>query len=211
MDNDKLEGEFILNSNKNTDTNVATKSRVILNSNPTHFYSSYCENPKGFKFSQQETNERVLLILRKHFITNLPWILSAIALGLLPLLFPLIIASFPIPLPGQSILLYYIASYYLIIFGFILINFSLWYFHTGLVTSKRLLDIDLAGILYRQISEAKNSNIEEVTYAQVGFIASLFNYGNVYIQTSGAEVNIEYDKVPRPSKVADIISDLTTE
>ena len=60
----------------------------------------------------------------------------------------------------------------------------------------------------RQISEAKNKSIEDVSYTQIGFVRSLFNYGDVMVQTAGAENNIEYDRVPRPSVVADIIGDL---
>ena len=51
--------------------------------------------------------------------------------------------------------------------------------------------------------------IEDVTYKQSGFIRSLFNYGDVHVQTAGEEENIEYDRVPRPAKVAEIINDIT--
>lgn len=210
-----ISGEFILTpkskDEENKDTADKPKSTHSSDQHAAHFFSSYCEYPKGINFSEQERDEEIILLLRRHFLTNLPWILGAIFLSLIPPFFPLILRNFPLPLPESPTIIYYVIFYYIILFGFTLVNFSLWYFHTGLVTNKRLVDIDLAGILYRQISEAKIRSIEDVTYTQIGFIRSLFNYGDVFIQTAGAEANIEYDKVPRPARVADIIGDLTVK
>ncbi len=210
-----LEGEFILNGDEASESTNPPESAIPPKTHAAeaengglHFFSSYCRNPKGVSFGEQEENETILLLLRRHFIINLPWIATAIALLLLPFIFPFILRFFPFPLPEQSTVALFIAFYYLVIFGFVILNFTLWYFHVGLVTSIRVIDIDLSGILYRQISEAKNKNIEDVTYDQIGFVTSLFNYGNVHIQTAGTEANIEYDRVPRPSQVADIIGDL---
>lgn len=207
-----LNGEFILGAEKNTGNIKTTESKPITESpplkNPIHFFSSFCQNPDGISFAEQENNEEILLLLRRHFITNIPWIAASIVLLFIPLLCPFIFANFPLPLPGPTTILFYILFYYLVIFGFITINFALWYFHVGLVTSQKLIDIDLSGILYRQISEASNRKIEDVTYTQIGFIRSLFNYGDVHVQTAGAESNILFDRVPRPSRVTEIIGDL---
>lgn len=210
---DGLRGEFILSEKKPAEGIAKTESGAIPTlrdhvKKPIHFYSSFQQNPAGISFAEQEENEEILLLLRRHFVTNIPWAVAAFFLALLPLSFPFLVTNFPIPLPGGEILTYYTIFYYLILFGFVLINFSLWYFHTGLVTSIRLVDIDLAGILYRHIAETKNKNIEDVSYTQIGFVRSLFNYGDVLVQTAGAENNIEYDRVPRPSIVADVIGDL---
>lgn len=215
MDN-SLNGEFILNG----DTEVE-KSGGGNNSQPApastpkklagalHFYSSYCPNPTGLNFSDLEANETILLLLRRHFITNFPWIAASTILIFLPFAFGRLFVSLsPFPVPSPHVLLLLGAFYYLAIFGFILLNFTLWYFQAGLVTSLRVIDVDLSGVLYRQVSEAKVQNIEDVTYNQSGFVRSLFNYGNVLVQTAGSEDNIEYDRVPHPSKVAEIIGDL---
>lgn len=211
---DTLKGEFILNKNTDIQEPPEEATPIIKITPPQkksalHFYSSFCSNPVGLTFAEQEENEQILLLLRHHFVTNVPWLVAALLLIVLPLFFPLFIRFFPFPLPSSLTIYLFIAFYYLVVFGFLLINFTLWYFHAGIVTNMRVIDVDLSGILYRQISEAKNENIEDVTYNQVGFIRSLFNYGNVLVQTAGAEENIEYDRVPKPSHVADIIGDVS--
>lgn len=201
---DALSGEFILNGDK-----PIKKPQEAASKNGPHFYSSYCKDPEGVSFGEQEDNENILLLIRRHFVTNVPWITTSVILLLLPFIFPFILRFFPFPLPGQNTILLFVGFYYLVIFGFVLLNFTLWYFHAGLVTNIRVIDVDLSGILYRQIAEAKVQNIEDVTYNQSGFIRSLFNYGNVLVQTAGTQENIEYDRVPRPSHVAEIIGDLS--
>lgn len=213
----QLSGEFILQNSgsepKDNSSNLAqskpSSSQTSSSPSSLHFYSSFCQYPPGLTFSEQEANEKILLLLRRHFITNFPWILASIILLFLPLFFPLLFNFSPIMLPSTKVVYLYIATYYLLIFGFVLLNFTLWYFQAGLVTQNRILDVNLSGILYRQISEAKTERIEDVTYSQAGFIRSLFNYGNVLVQTAGSEDNIEYDKVPKPAKVGDIIGDLS--
>ena len=214
---DKLSGEFILNA-KETDSSKThahgekdLKVQHIKNKVNPHFYSAFYKNPAGITFAEQEEGEDILLLLRRHFVTNLPWIISVVILAILPVFLSFLTQNFPFPLPSTQTLMLYLAFYYLTLFGFVLINFSLWYFHIGLITSLRVIDIDLSGILYRHVSEAKHQNIEDVSYKQVGFITSVFNYGDVTVQTAGNEANIEYDRVPQPSIVADIIGDLSQQ
>lgn len=210
-----LEGEFILNGgqaetiSQPSESANSPKPQAVVAKNRLHFYSSYFKNPVGITFGEQEENETILLLLRRHFVTNVPWIATTVVLLLLPFIFPFVLRFFPFPLPEQQTIMLFMGFYYLVILGFVILNFTLWYFQAGLVTTIRVIDVDLSGILYRQISEAKIQNIEDVTYNQSGFIRSLFNYGNVLVQTAGTSENIEYDRVPRPSRVAEIVGDLS--
>jgi membrane protein YdbS with pleckstrin-like domain len=81
----------------------------------------------------------------------------------------------------------------------------------GIVTNKRIIDIDFYGLIYKEITSAKLEKIEDITVKSGGFFASIFNYGNIFIQTAGTEVNIEFFNVPSPNKVRDLINSLTTE
>lgn len=209
----ELSGEFVLNdSNKSTPPEPAISASIgsiIPKSVKMHFYTTFAHMPSGITFQDQEPGELILLLLRRHFVTNVPWITFVILLSILPFtLFPFILAFFPFPLPSPNVLLLLLAFYYLLIFGIALLNFTLWYFQVGLVTSIRIIDVDINGILYRQVSEARDDDIQDVSYEQIGFVRSLFNYGDVLIQTSGSIQNVEFDRVPRPSVVSRTIADL---
>src|SRR3989344_1711470 len=218
-----LSGEFSINENNPSETelNGAVENTSSENSNPPygltrpekksapHFYSSYSYYPKNVKFVNQESDEEIILIIRRRFIVNLPWILTGVVLSILgPVLFPVIISSLPIPTINPIQLTIMTVLYLLIIFGFLLTKFTLWYFHVGIVTNKRIKDIDIHGILFKDIAKTRISLIQDVKYSQVGFLPSLFNFGDVFVQTAGAEPNIEFDRAPTPAKIAKIIGDM---
>lgn len=222
MPENTLSGEFELEENNPSPTDVSSNIESApaeethnyglvkpdKKSSP-HFYSSYCYYPKNVKFLNQEPDEEIILLIRRRFIVNLPWIITSIFLAIIgSILFPFIFASLPItPLtPLQSTV--FLTLYLLIIFGFMLTKFTLWYFHIGIVTNKRIKDIDIHGVLYKDIAETRINLIQDVKYSQVGFLPSLFNFGDVFVQTAGAEPNIEFDKAPQPARIAKIIGDM---
>ena len=206
MDN-TLRGEFNLSAPLDSDV---PKTGTKLNGHSNlHFFSSFASYPEGISFEEQKVGETIELLLRRHFVTNVPWILGSLILIILPIFFPILFANPPFPMPSSNIVALLVTTYYTFIFGFVLLNFTLWYFHTGIVTNLRVIDTDITGILFRVVSEAKNEDIQDVTYTQIGFIRSLFNFGDVSVQTSGSVQNIEFDRVPKPSIVARIIGELS--
>ncbi len=222
MPENNLSGEFELNESPSDELKINNKienlpredvlpdglSRPAKKSS-SHFYSSFCYFPKNVKFLNQESDEEIILLIRRRFIVNVPWIAAGILFAIIgPILFPFIISSLPINSISffqQTLML---SLYLLIVFGFLLTKFTLWYFHVGIVTNKRIKDIDIHGVLFKDIAETRINLIQDVKYSQIGFLPSLFNFGDVFIQTAGSEPNIEFDKAPMPSKVAKIIGDM---
>ena len=80
-----------------------------------------------------------------------------------------------------------------------------------MVTDERIIDIDFHSVLYKEVTIAMLKKIEDVTSKAGGFFSSLFDYGNVFVQTAGTEANIEFMNVPKPSQVAKIINQLLSK
>jgi hypothetical protein len=175
-------------------------------------FTAFCKYPQGVTFANQKENEIVILLLRRHFIVNIPWVAIATLLIMVPILIPFLIQTglFPVfSLPFSSGTLFAItAFYYLIIFGYVLVSFSLWYFHVGLVTNIRVIDIDVHNFLFRDVAETFIDLIRDVSFNQKGVLAGFFNFGNVDIQTDVTFQNVEFDTIPRPRDVAEIITNL---
>jgi len=207
-------GEFIL-ANKAEPDKLATekpiqeKPQEIKHAKKSpHFFSSFCYMPRGVSFSTQQEDEEIILLIRRDFITNVPWIASVFGMIALPFLVaPFFDFLFPFLSFSDSTLGYILFFYFLIIYGFIIHRFSLWYFHVSFVTNIRIVDVDVHGILIREITETRLELVEDISYKQIGFIPSFFDYGEVHIQTAGAQQNIEFDKAPNPAKIAEIIGD----
>ncbi|MBM4402151.1 MAG: PH domain-containing protein [Candidatus Cloacimonetes bacterium] len=183
------------------------------NKNPL---AAFAVAPKIY-FETQNPGEKIVLLLRRHFITNFGWIVITIILVILPLFWQQIreflrLSTFNFQLADYGFSLHLLITiYYLLIFGLALINFLKWYFAIFLVTNKRVMDVDLVGFLYRNVSETQLEEIQDVSHTQGGLWQILFDYGGVYVQTAGIKQNIEILKVPHPGKVHDIITDLQEE
>ncbi len=183
----------------------------------THDHSSmgpltcFAVNPRGVRFETQEENEVVVLFLRQHIIVNVPWIVIAILLILSPsVTFPLIFRNLPIQFPVG----YYIVgtlAWYLLTAGFILGNFLRWFFNIYIVTNERIVDIDFYYLLFKRFSQAELEKVQDISFSTGGIFATIFNYGNVVIETAGEAPNIEFDIVPHPDKVVETIRSLTEQ
>ncbi|MBI2051727.1 PH domain-containing protein [Candidatus Roizmanbacteria bacterium] len=166
-------------------------------------FHSFCVRP-DVRFDTQEDGEVVILMLRAHPITQLPWIISGIILIVLLIFANVVFFGFLTPPQILIINLYsviFIASY-------LWLNFLLYFFNVGIVTNMKVLDIDFHMVLYKETTEARLDRIEDVTAKMGGYFASIFNFGDVFIQTAGTEANIEFLKVPRPSEVVSIVNKL---
>lgn len=182
----------------------------LVKENHIHPLSSFCINPIGVSFENQEEDEKVLLFLRRHFITNLPWLFITLILSIVP---P-VIFILNVKVPGlffnipENILTVLIIFYYLIVFSYAFINFITWYYNISLVTQKRVVDIDFSDVVYHDVAMTKLNLVEDVNYNQIGFIRSFFNYGDVFVQTAGEKPNFDFLAVPQPAKAVDIIENL---
>ncbi|MBI2430759.1 MAG: hypothetical protein HYV39_01950 [Candidatus Levybacteria bacterium] len=177
----------------------------------THHLASFCDHPEGITFENQEPDEEILLFLRRHFITNIPWIFLALILALLPPLLSLIAPTIPTflftSLP-TTFLHIFLIFYYLVIFTFVLVEFITWYFNISIITQKRIIDIDFSDLIYHDVAVTKLNLVEDTNYTQTGFIRSLFNYGDVFVQTAGEKLHFDFLAVPRPTTVVNIIQNL---
>ena len=83
-----------------------------------------------------------------------------------------------------------------------------WFYNIGVVTQKRLVDVDTSNILSHNTAAASFKELVDIKFVQRGFLQSFFNYGDIDIQTEAIRANFEFKAAPKPTKVVDIISDL---
>lgn len=174
---------------------------------------TFLYKPKGVRFETQAEGEEVILLLRGHWFTNLMWILLTIILILTPsFLFPFLLSPniLQVQLPSQY-LSFLILAWYLATFSYLLVNFLLWYFNVGIVTTDRIVDIDFINVLLKHASETRIEKVEDVTSDKGGFIRTVLDYGDVYVQTAGEKKEFEFLAVPQPEEVVRIINDLMGE
>lgn len=171
-------------------------------------FSSYRFYPSKTNFFNKDPNEKVILLLRKHPITNLPWIMSTFVLIITPAFLSVLspFDSFPF-----GFKLIFMMGWYLMTFAYLLENFLSWFFNVNIITDERIFDVDFKNLIYREITDAEIDQIQDVTVKVGSAIRTVFNYGNISIQTAAEIPQLEFEAVPHPDKVARILRELRIE
>ena len=170
--------------------------------------ASFCYYPDHAKFITQDPEERVILLLRRHPITNVRWILIALLL----IIAPFFLTVFPfidfLPTRFQVIA---VVSWYLMTLAFIFEEFLSWFFNVYIVTDERIVDVDFVNLVYRELTDANIDQIQDVTAQMGGVTRTIFNYGDVVIQTAAEIPQIEFEAVPNPDRVSRVLRELRIE
>lgn len=175
------------------------------------FFPAFFDRPEKMRFAEQEEEEIIELLLRQHFITNVPWIFFSTIAAIFPPVFlsivDLIGLGFLTQIPS-SIISATLVLWYLIIAAYAIESFLHWYFNIYIVTNIHLVDIDFDNILSRKVTEIHIGDVESASARIVGLIASLFNFGDVVVETAAKKQEIGFINVPYPDTVSDRINDL---
>ena len=81
-----------------------------------------------------------------------------------------------------------------------------YYLDAYIITNQRVLTIDQIDFFHRKVSEADIGNVQDIEVVVQGFFANILNFGDVRVQTAGADQKILFlDNIPYPYKAKDII------
>jgi hypothetical protein len=186
-------------------TNPLVESVYKILGHTTHPLSSLLIHPHVFDFQERDDDEVVLLVARQHWFTNVRWVLISLFMVFVPSLFRFVPTLLNIPAAYMFVGYLF---WYLITFAYAFESFLSWYFNVYIITSKRVIDIDFNNLLTKKYSEATIDAIQDVTSAVIGAIPTVFNYGNVLIQTA-AEVNeLEFGRVANPEKIIKVLQEI---
>lgn len=164
--------------------------------------------PAKVNFETKERKEKIVLMVRKHPVTNVPWLFVTVVFLLLPRLFVFLPVIAQLPSEYRLVLS---MVWYLIVIAYVLENFLDWFYDVNIITDERVVDIDFHNLIYKQVSDAKLDKIQDITYNQGGVARTLFNYGDVFIQTAAEVPAFEFLAVPRPDRIVAILRDLILE
>lgn len=164
----------------------------------------------GKFFPSQKSEEKVFLLLRRHWFTYFGFVVVA-AIMSIPLI-GIIIWWISVPenfanANGNMVILGTF-SYSLFVIGLMLYGFIDYYLDVYIITNERIVSVEQNGFFRREISELHLHQIQDVSARVDGFFPTLIHYGDVYIQTAGERENFIFKAVPNPYKVSKLIVDL---
>ena len=164
---------------------------------------------KNLHFKGQHQGEIVKIVFRRSiFLLIAPYIFSGILLLItfvLSIYLPNTIPVLQEPFLG-AVFDFVIMLIILFVFYTAFLTWTHYYLDAYIVTNQRVLTIYQIDFFHRKISEADIGNVQDIEVIVNGFFASILNFGDVRVQTAGADQRILffYD-VPYPYKAKDII------
>jgi len=172
------------------------------------FISSIIKNPKCASYEGKDKGEKILYIFRRSFITNIFWILFTLVLLVVPFSSSYLYGDIE---TGSGLKIIVTLFWYLFVVGYAFRKYLNWYFNLYIISTKKIVDIDFHGLLYKNISEAPVDNIEDVTSTVKGAFGMIFNIGDVFIQTAAEQREFDFHLLDNPSKVRDLVADLVAD
>ncbi|MGB9637656.1 MAG: hypothetical protein ACPLY7_02545 [Microgenomates group bacterium] len=183
-------------------------SRDFLPAKKGNSLSSLLVKPANIAFETQDPEEEILMIARAHWITNLPWLAIALLLFFAPAVlrfFPLL-DSFPVRFQ-----LIFVVVWYLILLMYIFERFLSWFFNMTIITDERIVDVDFLNLTTKKVADADLDKIQDVSFANTGVFGTIFDFGNVLVQTAAEVTEFVFENVPDPAGIAKILQRLRTE
>lgn len=157
--------------------------------------------------------EKLVYFLRRHPITLLSVVVGYALLLVSPFL---ILGYFSVFQPEvfadtrfQALIVFGGSAFFLFAWLFLFQLFLDYYLDSWIVTNRRILNIEQNGLFGRTVSELRLYRIQDVTAIVNGFVKTMFNFGEVEIQTAGEHERFMFEEIPKPNEVSKTILELS--
>lgn len=162
-------------------------------------------------FPSQQVDEEIYLVVREHWFHLLLKIFVWMFFAIMLVLFNRFThANLPDIFTGAwgQITLLFTQIYTLFLTLSLFLIFVFYYLNIQIITNIRIVDVNQEGLFSHTISELHIDKIEDATSQTTGLFGTIFNYGDVYVQTAGTVDRFEFQNVPNPSAIEKLILDL---
>ena len=165
-----------------------------------------------YHFQGQRENEEVLRIIHRHWFSiamqysaiGCATILLVIIFSILPEITPLSSDALP-----PVFLAFLLNTFFLFLWLYAFLIWVDYYFDIWIITNERIVNIEQKGLFNREVSELQFSRIQDVTSVVDGFIPTILNFGDVYVQTAAEEERFVFRQIPDPYTIKDMVMQLS--
>lgn len=165
-------------------------------------------------FPGHDPDEQVILFTRRHWLILFRHGLLIALLATLPFLARWVIHYYaPDVLVDdgtlRSVLLRLAAYVYWMFVA--LFAFATWidyYLDYWVITDRRIVSVEQAGLFSRTIAQVSLGRVQDATSQMRGVWATVFHFGEVFIQSAGEEARFVFTQVPNPNGVVTTVMDL---
>lgn len=159
-------------------------------------------------FKGQLPNEKIILITRKHWITLFGPFMFLVIFSLAPGLIYYLVNDSPWYPFLENFLWLINLIYYLILWNIFFFNLMIYSLNIIIVTDKRVIKNSQVGFFRYTSGEMEINKIQDITVKIKGFLAAIFDFGDLEIQTAGSQNKFYFSTLPHPNKIKKTIMEL---
>lgn len=164
-----------------------------------------------YTFEGKRDTEEVEIFLYSHWIIIVLKTISYFLLGIVPLV-PLLVFAQPLMAAGYAAYaVFALIAYYMILWSLYFYEVMLYLLDTWIVTGERILDIQQKSFFFRTVSELDLSKVQDISVKTSGLIQTIFDFGDIEIQSAGAQNKFRFRQVGHPNMIKDRIMKLVSE
>ncbi len=160
-----------------------------------------------------QADEKVVLLLRRHWIDLVRIFVFSGVLFVLP-----IVVGTLIELANPNLILHVfwgpaliatLVAYLLTILILTFTELTDYWLDVWVVTSERIINTEQHGLFNRIVSEVYLHQIQDITSEQKGFLSTFLTFGNVFVQTAAERERFQFKNIDNPDDVKITISGLS--
>ncbi len=164
-----------------------------------------------YTFEGKKEGEEVLLFLRQHWFVLLNKMTLVLVGALLPFL---VFVMFGEVLVQYELVMGYVllwAIFYMMLWYILFYHLTMYILDTWIVTNYRIVDSKQIGFFSREVAELNLLNIQDVSFHMKGAVATMMNYGDLDVQSAGADKKFLFLAIPNPQAVKDRIMEIAMQ
>ncbi len=163
-------------------------------------------------FPGQRKNEKVVLLLRRHWMIIAKHVMQVSVL----MVVPVVVVGFLFALgweievngPVYVLAIMALSFYYMFIWLLFYHEFLDYHLDVWIVTTQRIVSIEQQGLFKHIASEHPIEKVQDVTAEVKGKRQTFLNYGHVHVQTAAENQRFVFLEVPEPKKVARVVMEV---
>lgn len=165
-----------------------------------------------YNLLQLSLTEKVILKLRRHWFIFFKNLLIFILEALIPVVIYFLLTNFwpdILANPTNATILFLVVTlYYLFIWVTLFYHWINYYLDIWVITDKQVICVQQNGIFNRTVSRQQLYRIQDVMAKSKGVWPTILRFGDVKIQSAGAEEHFLLEQVPNPFEVETKIENL---
>lgn len=166
-------------------------------------------------FPGQEEDEKIVIFVRRHWVTFLPSVIITLIMSLVPFISIIALNYFTDTTEYRDYIALALSAYLLFVATVFFVSWLDYYFDVIIITDERLVHIEQRALFNRQISELNLLRVQNVSTDIKGILPTFFDFGCLIVETAGEtgihdvaneeSSNFTMENLPHPNQLAKTI------